>query len=188
MKMRTLSIVVSLFLFAGDFSTQTLFGYLQQVAVERGDSPTAVCQAIEPDAKTTDDPGDEHSDAERIAELTEAIDSDKEQLAALTTELGNPESEYAIAEREFRSLNEQRDQLLEEFEEAKADSKTQSETLAKLTSDVDTQTTLWRLAKERFDLAIEDRKTLKEQLYTLTHKLQQDQEALQLLTDGPQPT
>ncbi len=188
-KNRYQSIVVSLFLFAVGLNTTGVLG-------QRGDSlnaQTAATQpdatqtaATQPDAEDADATVREHSDAERIAELTEAIDSDKEQLAALTAEFDSPESEYAMAEREFRSLNESRDKLLEELETAKADSKTPAATIEKMTSDVDTQTTLWRLAKDRFDLAIEDRKTLKEQLYTLKHKLQQDQEALQLLTDGPQ--
>ena len=74
---------------------------------------------------------------------TEAIESDREQLAALTAEFDSPESEYAMAEREFRSLNEGRDKLLEELEKAKADSKTSAEAIEKLTSDVEIQTTLW---------------------------------------------
>ena len=190
MNLRSFSICVATLLLIASFAANPA-GYSQDTADDSNETPASQTASAEPESEASDAPTDEpppqHSDAERIAELTEAIESDKEQVAALTAEFDSPESEYAMAEREFRSLNEHRDKLIEELEKAKADTTTPSETIEKLNSDVETQTTLWRLAKERFDLAIEDRKTLKEQLYTLKHKLQQDQEALELLTEGPKP-
>ncbi|MDX1930952.1 MAG: mechanosensitive ion channel [Pirellulaceae bacterium] len=195
MKLRDISIAVVFLLLTGAVtgavSGATSPRYLQDSSEENADASAVQAEATENEAEAanpaTEPPVPEPSDAERIAELTEAIEGDKEQLAALTAEFDNPESEYAMAEREFRALNEHRDQLIEGLEKAKADTNTSTETLEKLTSDLETQTTLWRLAKDRFDLAIEDRKTLKEQMFTLRHKLEQDQAALELLTEGPKP-
>lgn len=191
MKLRFNLVLTPLLLIASCHNATNLLGSWQGAGAPNEATTSANAEVskdppAEANNSEADEPAPEHSDAERIAELTEAIEGDKEQLAALTAEFESPESEYAMAEREFRSLNERRDQLIEELEKAKADSKTTAEQLEKLTSDFDTQTTLWRLAKERFDLAIEDRKTLKEQLRTLKHKLEQDQDALQELTDGPE--
>lgn len=134
----------------------------------------------------TDDRDKCVSDAERIAELTESIESDQTQIKSLETELENPQSEYAVAEKEFRELDAKLDTAKEQLEKAKADSSLKAEQVGELESDVETLTKLWKLAKDRFDLAIEDRKTLKEQLYTLKHKLQRDQKALKILTEGPE--
>jgi moderate conductance mechanosensitive channel len=128
------------------------------------------------------------SDAERIAELTDSIESDKQQIADLQTELDNPESEYGTAEREFRDLDKQLDETKEALEKAIAEGTSSSEAIEELNSDIERLTTLWKLAKDRFDLAIEDRKTLKEQLYTLKQKLERSDEALRELTEGPEPT
>ncbi len=127
------------------------------------------------------------SDAERIAELTDAIEGDQEQIKSLETELENPQSEYSVSEREFRDLDEKLDAAKERLEKAKADSTLTADQIGEIESDIETLTKLWKLAKDRFDLAIEDRKTLKEQLNTLKHKLQRDQKALRLITDGPEP-
>ncbi len=202
MKSLPLSLSMTLLLLGAGSSSTCLLGTSPSPTFQNIDTAVAgTAQAPESEATESevtdseanessdeaDEPTRELSDAERIAELTEAIESDKEQVAALTAELESPESEYEMAEREFRSLNETRDKLIEELEKAQADAASPAETIEKLTSDLETQTTLWRLAKDRFDLAIEDRKTLKEQLYTLKQKLQQDEEALQLLTEGPEP-
>lgn len=136
---------------------------------------------------TEANPGDGLSDAERIAELNEAIEDDQQQIKSLEAELENPQSEYAVAEREFGELDEKLDSAKESLDKAIAEGKLSDQQRAELESELETIGKLRKVAKDRFDLAIEDRKTIKEQLYTLKHKLQRDQAALTHITDGPQP-
>ena len=46
------------------------------------------------------------ADAAKVAELQESVEQAHEQLQRLESELDNPNSEYALAEKEFRSLSD----------------------------------------------------------------------------------
>ncbi len=172
--------------------TQTEPQAVEPLSTEPLSTETQPGTEANPGSSSESDPNaanddDRISDAERIAELTEAIESDQQQIKQLETELENPESEYSVAEREFRDLDGKLDEAKESLERASSDPNITDDQRSELESNLESISKFWKLAKDRFDLAIEDRKTLKEQLNTLKHKLQRDQKALNILTDGPEP-
>ncbi len=116
------------------------------------------------------------SEAEQIAQLNRSINSAKQELDRLQTELNDPESEYAKAEAEFRQLDEKLVNLRKQAKDAPP------EVAAKLGEQLVGLEKTWKLSKDRFDLAIEERKALQEQIDALQQKLQQDQKALDHLT------
>ncbi len=118
-----------------------------------------------------------HSKAQQIAELQESLESDETQLHDLETEMENPQSEYSVAEREYRALFDQLDELDKKIEANKSnplDLKMQLQ----LNSERASLARRTKLAQDRFDLAIEDRKTVKEQRATLKRKIENDKLAL----------
>jgi small conductance mechanosensitive channel len=121
----------------------------------------------------------ETSEAERVASLQEAIEHDQKQLADLEKELDNPNSEYEMAENDFRAINEELEKTTEQLQAAKtANNSMLVERLEKEIVSIERQR---KLAEDRFDLAIEDRKTIREQRATLRRKIEHDQEALNAL-------
>jgi moderate conductance mechanosensitive channel len=121
-----------------------------------------------------------HSDAERMGEIIESLEHDQKQLLALEQEMNNPDSEYAIAEKEFRSAKEEMEYCDEKLEAArKAIDASAVEHLEKEHSSLQR---LRKLAEDRLDLAIEDRKTLREQKVTLKRKIENDKSALAAIT------
>lgn len=122
----------------------------------------------------------EVSEAEQIAQLSRSIESSKRELNRLQAERNGPRSEYAQAEAEFRQLDEKLVRLRKAIREAGP------EEAEKLKEQVAEHEKTWKLSKDRFDLAIDERKALQEQIDALQQKLQRDQEALDRLT-GAKP-
>ena len=120
------------------------------------------------------------SDAQRIAELQESLEQDKQQLLKLDQELDSPNSEYAIAEREFRDLLTELEKTQESLEVAKQ-AQTSAEIL-RLEQEIASLERQKKLAQDRFDLAIEDRKTNRDQRAILRSKIEKDQTALDSLS------
>lgn len=121
------------------------------------------------------------SEAEQITRLQRAIEADESAMSELRSDLNNPDSEYNQAQADFEELDDAYQEIrkqLEEGRKAGADPAT-LETLAKKMSE---QEKPHALAKERFDLAIEERKLLKEKIATLEKKLAQERTALAKLT------
>lgn len=125
-------------------------------------------------------PSEQPSDAARISELQETLDEDRKQLIELEAELENPESEYAMAEGAFRELKDELERESEALEAARtAKDLVKSKSLELEIASIERRL---KLAEERFDLAIEDRKTVREQIQTLHTKIGRDQAALDELT------
>jgi len=124
------------------------------------------------------------SDAERIARLQRAIADNEKLLGELRAKLGDPQDEYAKAEAEFSKLDR-------DFQEKKRELQKQKDAGVADTAAVDSELAAlepqWKLAKERFDLAIKARKTLQEQITTLEQKARQNQEAIKKLTEVKLP-
>ena len=121
--------------------------------------------------------------AEQLAALRRAIEAEEKQLAGLKSELTNPESEYAKAEAAFTAIDkrlEQKKKLIADKTGTPAEIKRAQDTLE------DTKK-LWSLARNRFDLQIDDRKTLNLQIATLEKKLKHEREAIKKL-DGTAST
>jgi small-conductance mechanosensitive channel len=120
------------------------------------------------------------SDAQRIAELQESLEQDKQQLLKLDHELDSPNSEYAIAEREFRDLLTELEKTQESLKVAKQSQN--SPEILRLEQEIASLERQKKLAQDRFDLAIEDRKTNRDQRAILRSKIEKDQAALDSLS------
>ncbi len=146
--------------------------------------PTPSSEAVQDDAvqrtgaeKPAKPPGRRPiSDAEQIARLQKSIEQSKKELADLQQEIDDPEGEYPKAEADFRQVDEKLAKLKKSLKDATG------EDAAKLQDEMATVQKSWQLAKDRFDLAIDERKTLKEQATAIDQKIQQDQKVLDKLT------
>lgn len=186
-----LLVILSAGLFTSHRPTTTTLGahFLLTVASQDpsppSEAPNANAIALS-DSESSQPPQDgepianNHSVAERIAELKEIIESDSAQLAELERELDDPQSEYAVAEKEYRQLDQEWESIAAKIESAKAVNNLRL--LDALTKDQQALERQRKLAQDRFDLAIESRKNLREKLLTLRSKLTKDQAALDDLT------
>jgi hypothetical protein len=100
-------------------------------------------------------PVDERSQAEQITRLERTIERDQMRLEQLRADLQSPESEFNLAEAAFKSIDEA-------LTSAQADAATLAEDgdtagHAEAQMKIADLTTTWKLARERFDLAIESR-------------------------------
>jgi small-conductance mechanosensitive channel len=122
------------------------------------------------------DDGPPLSAAERIAHLQESIDANRKYLDKLKTELQDPSSEYNRAEKRFQIVDAELQRLRQEIQQLKDAGKV-NEALARA-GDLKEVQTRWQQNRDRFDLAIKERKALQENIETLTRQLQEDQRAL----------
>ncbi len=116
------------------------------------------------------------TDAERIARLERSIEADDKRLLALRASLIDPSGDYAEAEATFRQLDAERSQRQQQLKEAEEFGTT--ENWARLQDTASALEKKWQLAKERFDLAIGERKAVQESLGTLERKLASDRETV----------
>lgn len=116
------------------------------------------------------------SDAERISRLQRSIEADEGRHSKLFEELNGPDSAYAKAEAEFQKLDDELAAIKRELQEASV--KQDVETIQAGEVQMAELTRRWTLAKDRFQLEIEQRKTHQEVIATLETKLQKDREAL----------
>jgi len=147
--------------------------------------PNAVKQA-QPQTEgepAADRPQEKLSDAERIARLRRTLEENERLLAESRARLEDPAGEYAKAEAEFTELD--RELTAKKKELQKLQDEGRSDQAAALQTEIDALLARWELAKERFDLAIQERKTLQEQILTLELKIAQDREALGSLVAAP---
>ncbi len=125
------------------------------------------------------------SKAEQITRLQRQIAADEKQLAELNAELSSPESEYVKAEAEFKAIDERYVAEQQEIDRRKAAGE---ELGLKRLEDTHAETEIARkLAHERFDLAIQTRKTSREQMTAIEEKLKQNKAALDAMTGTAAP-
>jgi small conductance mechanosensitive channel len=122
------------------------------------------------------------SDAERIARLERAIEADEKRLRAIKASLTAPDGEYARAEASFKELDAQRNQRRQQLNQSEDSGS--AENWARLKEEVSSVENKWALAKERFDLAISERKAGQESIITLERKLRSDRDTLTKLHGG----
>ncbi len=128
------------------------------------------------------------SDAEQIGKLKRAIESSQKRLSELQADVGDPRSEFAQAEAEFQKVDEDLDRKKKALGAITDDGSPERTRLrARLQNEIQALEKTWKLAKDRFDLAIEERKTVKEQIGALEEKLQRDREALDHLSGNADP-
>jgi small conductance mechanosensitive channel len=116
------------------------------------------------------------SDAERIANLDRTIEAGTERLKELEDELVSPTSEYAKAENEFGELDSELQETREQLAQFSGAGKTREAAL--LERSIKAMEVQWKLAKSRFELAIEERRTLREEISTLKQKIEKDRAEL----------
>lgn len=134
-------------------------------------------------AEVADQSPAKQSDAERITRLQRTIEDDEKLLKELNAKLDDPEGEYSKAEAEFKSLDEELEAKRQELQGLKDEGK--ADQAAALQAEIEPLQQRWKLSKDRFDLAIQEHKTLQEQIGTLQQKIQQDREALNKLLAPP---
>ena len=125
------------------------------------------------------------SAAERISRLEASLEADQKRFDELKAKVAAPDSEYAQAETSFRDLDSQRTALQQRIAELEQAGK--QDELAQSRTDAANLETKWNLAKERFDLAIGERKAMQESVATLQRKLESDRASLAKLKDAGEP-
>lgn len=117
------------------------------------------------------------SEAERISGIGHLYEMDRARLKELQAKLYKVVKEYSEAEKEFELLNKA---LLQKKEELN----TQPATPAQ--KELVSLERHWQLARERFDLVIQQRKTLQAQTATLEEKIRLEKAALDRMTGAAQ--
>lgn len=144
-------------------------------AASQGSGQSEAKRAVDQPATESETAVKAPSTAERIARLSRAIEETDKQLGELRAKLDDPEGEYARAEAEFKKLD--RDLKARERELQKLEEEPDSERRSSIEKEIENLSEQRRLAKDRFDLAIEERRTLQEQIGSLENKLLRDREA-----------
>jgi small conductance mechanosensitive channel len=126
------------------------------------------------------------TDADRIARLQRSLAEATAQLGSYKQKLDDPDSEFARAEKDFAKL----DKEVESQKSARRNAGEQGDSsrVSVLSAELANLESRRKLAKDRFDLAIQERKTLQEQIATLNTKIKQDEGALRRLKGEPTPT
>lgn len=119
------------------------------------------------------------TDAERISKLQRGIDEAQAQLDALRTKLNDPKSEYKSAEAEFAEIDARFEESRKELAKARAEGAADLDPKESAHTESEKRR---NLARERFDLAIRERKALQDQIVALEQKLVHDREALAKLS------
>ncbi len=124
----------------------------------------------------------EISAAEQITRLEKSMQSDAQRLVKLRDEMVDPMSEYRLAENDYKAAEVE---LQRAAAELTMPDMLPPEQLATLQQRVEELTKKHKLARQRFDLAIQTRKTLQEQITALENKQHQDQQALDKQSGNP---
>jgi small conductance mechanosensitive channel len=129
-----------------------------------------------PKPVASEGPLSKQTDAERISRIERSVEADDKRMLALKASLTDPNGEYAQAEAAFRQLDAERTQHHQQLKEAEESGATES--WARMQESGQTLEKKWQLAKERFDLAIGERKAVQESIGTLERKIQGGREIL----------
>ncbi len=133
-------------------------------------------------------PAATHSVAERISELRARIAENEKLLQQSRQRLDDPQGEYAKAEEAFQAIDAEYNEKRQALEKLREEGKTQE--AAALQEILEEIRNRRKLARDRFDLAIQERAALRQQMTTLQQQIQRDREAAERLRAPParQPT
>jgi small-conductance mechanosensitive channel/predicted nucleic acid-binding Zn-ribbon protein len=123
------------------------------------------------------------SEAERIARLQRSIDEQRKYVEKLQAQLNDPNGEYHKAEKRFQDIDAERDKVRREIRDLKEAGK-DLEVAAREVALKDIEAR-WQRQRDRFNLAIQERKTLQESIATATKQLHEDERALARLSGAP---
>jgi small conductance mechanosensitive channel len=125
------------------------------------------------------------TEAEKIARLQRQIEEEERQLAAIRQQLDDPDSEYRRAEADFTAIDNELTKGTRELDRLrKADETAKADELDRTLAELKRR---WHRARDRFDLAVLERKTLQERLATLPVKIEKERKALDRLTGVAPP-
>ncbi|MEK6799989.1 MAG: mechanosensitive ion channel domain-containing protein [Planctomycetota bacterium] len=164
-----------------------LFGWLSGTAVvAQVDNPRPGGDSSGEGRRAASDQGepvqDRVSDAERIARLQRTIDETEQEIAGIRKVMSDPKSDFKKAESAFADIDGDYQQRKTEFDRLRDEGK--RDQAAKVEAELGDLEKRWSLAKERFDLAIKERRATQDKLLELEARLQQDREVLAKLTAG----
>jgi small-conductance mechanosensitive channel len=125
------------------------------------------------------------SEAERVARLQRSIEADQKYLQTLNAQLADPQSEYRRADARFKPLDAQLEEAREAIRQLRAAGKA-AEADAREASLKEVEER-WRVARDRFNLALQERKELEQMAAALKLKIDRDQVALRHLMGGDPP-
>lgn len=131
------------------------------------EQPAARPESAEPRAPAGPPP----TEAESSARLQRSIDKSARQAEALTATQNDPQSEFQRAERALGELDRQLAELRRALESDAAAGAARGAGARRAGLEPK-----HKLTKERFDLAIRERKTPQEQITTLSQKVRRDAE------------
>ncbi|MCL4192106.1 MAG: mechanosensitive ion channel [Thermoguttaceae bacterium] len=118
--------------------------------------------------------------AERIARLQRAMEMDQEHLEVLQAKLGEKETEFNSASEAFKQANTQWEDARKRLDATGGRDAAALEEAERTIADREKKR---KLARERFDLAIDARKTAQEQITQLEAKIASDQQTLEKLVN-----
>jgi small-conductance mechanosensitive channel len=121
-------------------------------------------------------------DVEKVARLQRGLDADHVRLCELQSALNAPRAAYAKAKAEFEQL----DMELVEAKKPGPAGENEADAAARLAA-LGGLEMKWKLAKERFELELQERQVLQEQIATLQQKLKSDKAVLDQLTGAAPP-
>jgi small conductance mechanosensitive channel len=131
------------------------------------------------------DAGPPMSAAERIAHLQHTIEASRKYLDGLNAQLKDPNSEYNRADKCFQAVDAEREQARQALQELKAAGRL--EEAAAREASLKELEQRWQQNRDRFNLAIKERKTLQQNIAAETRKLQEDQRLLDRLSGATPP-
>ncbi len=120
------------------------------------------------------------SDAEKIARLQRSIDEQRKYLEKLNTQLNDPNSEYNKTEKRFQLVDAERESARRAIQDLKDAGKT-AEAAARDTALKEIESR-WQRQRDRFNLAIQERRTLQESIAAATKQLHEDEQLLARLS------
>jgi hypothetical protein len=171
-------IVVTMFLVA--LSVNYVHAQVKPSADEQKSTQSQAQQSSPP--PTLQQKPDQTSDAEMISGVGQLHEMDRRRLRQIQAELENVDIEYKRAGKEFEQLDKtlakMKDQIKGEENKPATTSK------AKETVALEKH---WQLAKDRFDLVIQQRKMLQTQIATLEGKIRLEKKALDRLAGITKP-
>jgi small conductance mechanosensitive channel len=142
-------------------------------------------QAKQPSAADSAVAEPPRSEAERIARLQRSLDEQRKYLDGLSNEYHDPNSEYNKAEKHFQTIDGERDSARQAIRELTVSGKTTE--AAKREAELKDIDARWQKALDRFNLALKERKTLKDSIAAATRQLHEDRKALERLTGASSP-
>jgi small conductance mechanosensitive channel len=122
------------------------------------------------------------SPAERIAKLGQVLDKDQKELERLQAQLNDPNGEYARAEAEFMSLDARRSTLRKKIIQ-ELDGGGKTEGAGKLGEEDKDLETNWSKARDRFNLAIQERGIIREKVAVVQQRIGQEMQYLARIQD-----